>query len=396
MGQSDTKIRPEIHLLLCCFPGEGGQFARVEQILRAPLNWLLLFQLANENGMLPLLCERLPQALNAIPAETKAQFSEANRRNMFRGLLLSAELLRITESLRQKGIVALCYKGPVLGQLAYGDPLLRQFGDLDIVVPQKSMAAVYGEMEALGYKAKFAHSRFLAANGKDIPGEYVFVHRTNGAMIEWHTPQTLRHFPNSPDVDAMISRSVMVPMNGRKVATFSPADTVLMLCVHGAKDFWSRLIWVADVAALAGKLNDADWSTLFTEAKKYDAERMVMLGLWMAHAVFNCRLPASILQEIESGDVVVKVGDELVDYLLHTREPSAGLAWRSIYRIRMVPSIWKGVRYWLRLSTAPAEEDWSVNQHAPGARARYALLRPMRLWRKYGGPAGKEHRDKRN
>jgi hypothetical protein len=387
--QSETKIRPEVELLLCCAPvrSEANRVARRQQILRGPMDWQRLFHLANENGMLPLLCECLPQHAGVIPPETRTRFTDANRQNLLRGLFLSAELLRINESLRRRGIAVLSYKGPVLGQLAYGNPLLRQFGDLDVVVQQKFVAHIYDEMEALGYEPKFARERFVAADGKEIPGEYVFVHKVNRAMVEWHTEHTLRHFPRTPDLETMIRRGVMVSVNGREVATFAPADTMLMLCVHGAKDFWSRLIWVADVAALAEKLADADWDGIFANAKKYDAERMVALGVWLAHSIFESQLPASILQAMQAERVVVRVGQELRGQLLHTAELSGGVAWRSIYRIRMVPPIWKGTRYWIRLSMAPAEEDWMGDEHGPGSRAKYAFLRPMRLWRKYARSA---------
>lgn len=393
MRQSDTEIIPEVQLLLCSVSDEHDR-ARMEHILRGRVDWLRLLRLANENGVLPLLCGQLRQTSNLIRPETTAQFSDANRKNTIRGLLLTAELLRITECLCRRNIAALCYKGPVLGQLAYADPLLRQFSDLDFVVRQESMAGVYDEMESLGYRARFPRDRFVASAGKEIPGEYVFVHKVNGAMVEWHTAQTLRHFPRPPDLDAMISRSVMVSIDKRQIATFAPADTMLMLCVHGAKDFWSRLIWVADVAALAAKLSDADWGRLFAEGRKYDAERMVILGLWLAHTILECPLPAAVLRKVEADRVVEKTGNELRGQLLYTKELPAGVAWRSLYRIKMVHPIWKGARYWLRLSTAPAEEDWSANQRAAGVRARYAFLRPMRLWRKYRHSVREELGDK--
>lgn len=396
MRQSATEIRPEVQLLLCCALGVGSQPARTNQILQGPVDWPLVFHLANENGMLPLFYKRLPIAVAAMSPEAKALFSDANRKNMFSGLLLGAELLRITEVLRQKQVPALCYKGPTLGQLAYEDPLLRQFGDLDMVVPQRSMAAVYDAMHALGYTPKFPYDQFVGSNGKDIPGEYVFVHKVNGAMVEWHTEQTLRHFPRRPDLDTLIGRSVTVSVNGRQVATFARADSVLMLCVHGAKDFWSRLIWIADVASLAGKLTDADWAMLLTEAKKYDAERMVMLGLWLAQSVFERQLPASISQAVNQDHVAAGIGRELCGRLLYGRELPAGVTWRSLYRIKMVSPIWKGIRYWLRLSTTPAEEDWSMSRPAAGVRASYAFSRPMRLLRKYGRSAPEEFGDKRD
>jgi Uncharacterised nucleotidyltransferase len=379
-------IKPEIEILLCCARRTLSpvDLARLKRIAGGPIDWPLLFQLATENGLLPLLCEYLLQNSAIVPSETIMQFRDANRQNALRALFLTAELLRITESLRRRQIPALPYKGPVLGQLAYANPSLRQFDDLDIVVPQRFMLQVYEEMGTLGYEAKFAHERFLTAPSKDIPGEYVFLHKINGAMVEFHTESTLRHFPRPPDIEEMALRSTTVSLNGSEVSTFALADTVLMLCVHGAKDFWSRLIWVADVAALVERLTDADWERLLIEAKKYDAERMVLLGLWLASAIFESKLPVGILQDIEEDAVAARIGRELRAQLLNREELPMGVTWRSFYRIRMVPRIWKGTRYWLRLSTAPAEEDWSMTKSKPGFRASYAFLRPLRLWRKYG------------
>ncbi len=386
-------IKPEIEILLCCAQRTLSPvaFARLKRIFEGPIDWPVLLQLATQNGLLPLLCEHLLQNSTTVPLETIALFRDANRRNALRALFLTAELLRITEALHRRQIPALSYKGPVLGQLAYANPLFRQFDDLDIVVPQRFMLQVYEEMGTLGYEAKFPRERFLSAGNQDIPGEYVFLHKVNGAMVELHTESTLRHFPRPPDIEEMALRSARVSMNGREVATFALADTLLMLCVHGAKDFWSRLIWVADVAALVGKLTDVDWGRLLIEAKKYDAERMVRLSLWLANAIFESKLPAGVLQDIEGDRVAPRIGGELRAQLLGQKELPVGVTWRSFYRIRMVPNIWKGTRYWLRLSTAPAEEDWSMTKSRPGFRGSYAFLRPLRLWRKYGhSPASEE------
>jgi hypothetical protein len=392
-------VRPEVELLLCCARKtlSAAELSRVSTISQGRIDWPRLFHLATGNGLLPLLCEHLLQNSAVVPSEIVVQFRDANRRNALRALFLTAELLRITDSLRQKQIPALSYKGPVLGQLAYANPLLRQFDDLDIVVPQRFMPRVYEEMGALGYEAKFSRDRFLSAGSEDIPGEYVFRHKPNGAMVELHTEATLRHFPRPPDLEQMARCPTAVLLNGTKIPTFVPADTLLMLCVHGAKDFWSRLIWVADVAALVEELPDADWTQLFAEARKYEAERMVRLGLWLASAIFEAKLPAGILQEIERDRVAARLGGELRDSLLDRKQLAAGVTWRSLYRIRMVPGIWRGTRYWLRLSTAPAEEDWSMNDGRPGFRGSYAFLRPLRLWRKYGSsPASEEASSKKN
>lgn len=381
--QSASNLSPEIDLILCCGRStlDPSHSSRVRQILQKQIDWPLLLDLADDNGLLPLVFHHLAQFSEAIPANWMTKLREANRKNSMRALCLTAELLKIVERLRQLEIPALPYKGPVLAQLAYGNALLRQFDDLDIVVPQASMATVYGVMEEFGYEPRFPRERFLA--GKDTPGEYVFTHKINRAMVEFHTEATLRHFPQPPNLESMASRRVAISMNGRQVSTFGAADTLLMLCVHGTKDFWSRAIWVADIAAITTMLNDRDWELLVHVARKSDAERMVILGLWLAQSLFDPCIPENIAQEMSGDRAAAKIGSALNDNLLERKPLSEGLAWRSLYRIRMVRPFWKGLSYWLRLSTAPAEEDWQMTKDSQ-RRAPYRVLRVFRLWQKYG------------
>lgn len=374
------RLKPEIELLLCCGRRalDGANEVRLKEILREPIDWEFLFSQATQNGLLPLLCEHLGR-LNTIPV----QFRDTNRRDALRALFLTAEVPRITDRFSQRNIPLLPYKGPVLGQLAYANPLLRQFDDLDFVVPQKFMGDVYEEMGALGYEPKFHRSRLSTEPDAHIPGEYVFVHKVNRAVVEIHTEATLRHFPRPPNIQDMSHRSMEIALSGRQVATFDWADTLLLLCVHGAKDFWSRLIWIADVAEIIDRLDAPDWERLFAEAKKYDADRMLRLGLWLARAVFGAKLPGNILQNVGSDRVVAQVGNELCEQLLYEKRKPRGAVWRSHYRIRMVEPTWKGALYWLRLSTAPTEEDWATSPKEGGRGLRHGFRRPLRLWRKY-------------
>ncbi|HEV2422688.1 MAG TPA: nucleotidyltransferase family protein [Candidatus Acidoferrales bacterium] len=390
--ESEKHVKPEMELLLCCARRtlDTAQAARLKEILQGPLDWELLFPMATQSGLLPLLCKHL-RDLGTLPD----QFREANRQNSLRALFLTAELLRIADRFREREIPAMPYKGPVLGQIAYDNPQLRQFDDLDFVVPQRFIADAYQEMEALGYEPKFQRPRASLRTDARIPGEYVFVHRVNGAMVEIHTEATLRHFPRPPNIEDMGHRSIEITLNGRRIRTFDSADTLLLLCIHGAKDFWSRLIWVADVAQMIKKLAAADWESVLAEAKEHDAERMLRLGLWLARATFGSELPVSVLQNAERDRAVARIGNELCEQLLHRKKEPQGIVWRSHYRMRMVHPAWKGVLYWLHLSIAPAEEDWAALSDGRGHGVRYALLRPLRLWRKYRRSAESKPQDQR-
>jgi hypothetical protein len=385
--------KPEVEVLLSCArnPLDADRQQHLAALLASPLDWPLLLDLADENGLLPLLCEHLSRYSQIqIPGDISNRLRDENRRYSMRSLLLMAELLRIENTLRQKQIPALPYKGPTLAQFAYGSPSLRQFEDLDIVAPQQFMPRVYDEMNSLGYEAKLPRKSFLAKRRRDIPGEYVFVHKQNRALVEFHTEFTLRHFPRAPRIDEMARRPAIVCVNGREVPTFSPADNLLMLCVHGAKDFWSRLIWVADVAAIAEKLSATDWQRLFEEADRYDASRMVNLGLCLAHSIFEMQLDPDISQRIARDRAASRVAAQLRDQLLGARNFPGGILWRSRYRIAMVQGLTRGVRYWLRLATAPAEEDWSAADFRSRSGVASSFFRPLRLWRKYAGSRAPE------
>lgn len=386
---TSAHLKPEIEVLLCCARRtlDTSQSAQLMRTLQKQIDWPSLIRLADENGLLPLVCHHLTQLSGAIAPEWRKELQESNRPNSLRALFLTSELQRITEALRRQAIPALPYKGPVVSELAYGNALLRQFDDLDIVVSQKFMGAVYEEMSLLGYQPRFSRGRFLDAAGKHIPGEYVFIHSVNRAVVEFHTEATIRHFPRPPDLAGMFRRASAISLNGRQVSTFSMPDMMLMLCVHGAKDFWSRLVWVADVAAVGTMLTSADWEFLLSEARRCNAQRIISLGLWLAESLFAEGVSNAISPNCDRA--TVKIGTNLRDHLLGQRPIPEGLWGRSLYRIRMVSPLSKGIAYWMRLSTMPSEDDWSTADDGPVRRAPYALLRPLRLWRKYrraGGP----------
>jgi len=384
-------IKPEIELLLYCAHNPADvdviRRQRLARLLFAGLDWNFLLQFADENGLLPLFCEHLTHFPSiSIPAEVSSRLREENRVHSMRALSLTAELLRICDALRTSGIAFAPWKGPALAQTAYGGPALRQFDDLDFAAAQKSMPQIYDAMVALGYQAKLRREAFAAARGRGIPGEYVFVHAENGALVEFHTERTLRHFPHAPRIGEMLRRATAVIVESRIVPAFSPADDLLMLSVHGAKDFWARLIWVADIAAITAKLSGADWKLLRAETRSCGATRMVSVALRLAHSILSAPMNANIAEEALRDVAATRIAQHVSDYLLGVSEAPQGIIWRSRYRISMGESALKGLRYWIRLSTAPAEEDWTAAQSVAESSSAHTVLRPLRLWRKFARP----------
>ena len=68
---------------------------------------------------------------------------------------LTGELLRLLDLFEQNQIPAVPYKGPALGVAIYGKLSLRQFADLDILIPEKDVWKATDLLINRGYRAHF-------------------------------------------------------------------------------------------------------------------------------------------------------------------------------------------------------------------------------------------------
>lgn len=380
-------MSPEIEVLTLCARQklDAPERDALQRLFRGPMNWAKLLQQADEHGLISILHSHLYESeTSPIPQEFLAQLREKSRDAMMQALFLSAELFRVLEELQRAEIPAIPHKGPVLSTRAFGNPALRQFEDLDIVVPQRFIPRVCERMLKIGYESRLPLTKFAAQATADIPGEYVFVQPASHTIVEFHTERTLRYFPRTPNIDAMIRRATTVKMSGKEVPAFSAEDEMLLLAVHGAKDLWARLIWIADIAELVSSAPAMEWNDAIGRANEMQIGRMLRLALLLAHEIVGMPYPPECETEIRADRMASRLAKEVYCRILTNAPTSYGVMRRSVYRIGMVEGLWNGMRHWMRLSTAPAEEDWATLNVPSRMSSFYGILRPVRLWKKYG------------
>jgi len=71
-----------------------------------------------------------------------------------RALRMTAVLIKVLAALEDSGVCALPYKGPALGRQLYGDPRLRHFVDLDLVVAPRDARRALDCLEGIGWQTK--------------------------------------------------------------------------------------------------------------------------------------------------------------------------------------------------------------------------------------------------
>ena len=379
-GDIPPNTAPEIRLLVCCArttitPGVADE---IRSLIAGPLDWDRVLSAAAENAVAPLLERQLHAvAPSALAPPQKDRLAAMNREGALRALRLMAALLEILDALETHRVNPLPYKGPVLALKSYGDLSLRDFGDVDILVAQRAVAKVHETMIRLGYRLSVAG---LAPNAASplVPGEYKYRRDHCGSIVEFHTERTLRHFPVAPDLEDFARRGDCMVISGREIRTLCPEDTLVALCIHGAKDFWARLLWVADVSRIM-ETQGLDWDAVFRRAESLRAQRMLWLGMMLAEGIFDARIPREFAKQA-GGDATARAMALQITRRLLRSDPEPLSATASFaFRRCSVPGTMAGWRYAMRLATEPAQDDLQAVPLARPLRPLYALLRPFRL-----------------
>ncbi len=365
----------------------------MREIVAGSVDWEFVLSAAAENSVVPLLARQVSaHAADLIPSGTLDRLKAAARANTLRCLTLTGELLRVLGEFRSRGIAAIPYKGPVLAAQAYGDVALREYEDLDIILRHKDLPIADDAMRALGYRARFPWIHSPAAAASLVPGEYNYQDDSRRIIVELHTELTLRHFPIRPDLDDFSQRLVSVSLSGHEVKTFCAEDALPILCIHGAKDFWERIVWIADIAELVQSGSGFDWDEACRRAELMKAERMLHLGLALAAGLLDAPLPLEVTSLVAADQVATTLAKELKSRLLarEAKHLTGGALFQ--YRRKMVAGTLEGWRYTWRLAVAPAEEDWEMARLPRPLAPLYIALRPLRLLQKYGWTGRGTHR----
>ncbi|HEY2118332.1 MAG TPA: nucleotidyltransferase family protein [Candidatus Acidoferrum sp.] len=344
-------------------------------------DWMMLLELAEAHGMLGILTARL-KGINfaGVPTSFREELQSRMRGQHLFSLGMTAELFRILGDFAHSGIESLLVKGPLMSLLAYNDPSVRSYGDLDLLVRHKQILAASQRMIDSGFEPDVPLS--VIVSGK-VPGEYVFKRPGTKQIVELHTERTLRYYPRPVPLESLFARQRRVLMDGQQIPALRLEDEFVFHSVHGAKDFWERLMWVADIAAIVARHPEIDWSLLRKYASDVGAERMVHVALQLTQILLNVPLPQAMEDEVKRDTTAAQLCKQVIRWL-----PSAGYAppelrERAIFRMRMRGGHLAGAAYLLRLSFSPTEEDWVEGHEENRSWFLDAVQRPLRLLRKY-------------
>ncbi len=366
-------------LLECC--SIGSDSAGTLLTSRDGFDVGTLITLAQAHGVVgQLAANLLREDRSSLPPSFREAVKGARRAQVVSTLPLVAELFRVLDILEAAKIGVVLVKGPVLAARAFGDSSARRYGDIDFLLRNADVAQASRVLSASGFQTPIPGD---AIQARKNPGQYMFRRSDDSPLIELHTERTLRYFPRPLPIEAFFRRNTSVLVDNRAVPALSAEDEFVLVSVHGAKHFWERLMWIADVAAMVHNCPEIDWKRVRQSAADVGAERMVKVALLLANRVLRAEIPAEMKREVAADSACAAIVRKIESWLPYGGSEPPALLQRALFRFQMRGELFAGARYLARLSFSTTEEDWSCDTGGAGTSLRESLRRPFRLAKKY-------------
>lgn len=355
---------------------------RIKELASKTGDWELLIKHADAHGVLPLLFTRLSEARATVPAEAQQRLKADYDRNTFHSLANAAELIKLLDAFNRQGIPAMPFKGVVLAASVYGDLAARSAGDLDLLIHYSDLERAMAVMLENGYQL---NTTIREDGSPEVPHfhshEHRFERQADGMVAElrWRLDLQLgqARFTRNLGLNWVWPRRTTAILAGAEIPNIDAERLLLLLCMHGSKHVWERLLWICDVAQLIELERGINWNVAIREANRTGLWRSLALGALLANRVAGAHVPNDVLNRFASHSGSDRLATHINEHLFDTRgRIPEGLVPYSIrllgYRDRILSIL---TLNFLR----PNARDFAVIHLPKSLRALYWIVRPFRI-----------------
>ena len=380
-------MRPETEFLISCvgaaFPNDRTD---PPPALPETMDWNRFIGLSEWHNVVPLVYRVLPAACpGAIPPAAMNRLRSLCHNNTARALFLASELSRILNALESRGVPAYPFKGPALSVMLYGDPARRQSKDLDILVPKDGVRKAIDCLDTLGYGAKTSLAGNRLAAHRRTEYELQFFRRDGRLTVELQWAVVPGFFGFDHEKLGIWSTLEKRDWNGPAFPVLPPEETLLLLCVHGAKHLWCKLGWIADVAGLLASPEPPDLTRTFELAGRCGMTRLLHLGLLVAERLTGAPLPQDFSARIDADLMASSLARQAIAVIAKTPvnpdvDPRRYFFYFKSKERRRDQFLFAG-----RLMATLAAGEWNPSRLPDSLYPLYYVLRPLDLLKKHAG-----------
>jgi hypothetical protein len=291
---------PEFSLVAACcrWPPSPRRDAAIREAEAAAPDWTRFAAMVARHRVEGLVHDGLRRAGVELPEAIAEHLAAAAAGIARENLHFAAEAHRLNGLLEAAGARFLFLKGVTLNMLAYGTLALKKAADIDVAVAPDDHRAAVAAVRAAGYRCLLPGPE---ANEDEI---LAWSERTKHSIwgrgticLELHTSLV--------DSEAMLNGvGVSSPRQQVRIApgialpTLATPELFAYLAVHGATHAWSRLKWLADVAALLSHLDADEIEPLYRRSIALGAGRSGAQALLLSEQLLGLELPPALAKEL--------------------------------------------------------------------------------------------------
>ena len=237
--------------------------------------------------------------------ETPGAPPESFRRAVARAQSLNALRLAVQcravgatlAGLVEVGLDPIALKGPALAQLIYPESALRTFGDLDLLVRERDVAAAHGALLAQGFEAEID---LAGLPPRLVPQltvhELKYWHPDRQLLVELHIDDPFNCGLTARELDGYWRRAVPVTIGGATVKALSLEDQLPQLCAHAHYHSYARLNWLSDLAFIVRDHGATlDWARIVATVRAEALQIPVFYSLCILGSALGVHAPAVML-----------------------------------------------------------------------------------------------------
>jgi hypothetical protein len=196
--------------------------------------------------------------LPGLSSVLRTGVEQAHNRVLRDHLRTLGELAVVGPALDDLGTPWLVLKGPALAQTSYPLPHLREYVDLDLLVPSSGLHAALSRLADVGCRIVDRPWRDLR---RERAGEVSLVSPA-GVLIDLHwelaNDWRVREAFRLPPAEDLLGRATAIDLGTMEVLTLDAVDSLLHVALHACTSGGWRLLWLKDVAQAHQRTTDQD------------------------------------------------------------------------------------------------------------------------------------------
>jgi hypothetical protein len=375
-------LSSEVRLILEC-----GRLASnrktddaVALVLLPEMRWDKFIRQARNHGLAPI-AYRCLEFQRGCPRDAQQQLRREAILEVARSLEQIRALKELTVAFARSDIPWLCVKGPAMAML-YGDPALRPFIDLDVVIRFHDFQRALECLIELGYRPQFEMPFAWQEFFFRIRSEVLLVRTGHLTAVDLHWELVPARYSFAPVMDEIWAKAECINTFDIQVQVPNATDTLIFLCLHGAKHEWERLIWLVDIAVLITR--GVNWGVVACNLEISSRTIQLQTSLQLVQILFKVNLPQVIKARLRKNSIVRALCDERINRWARGVEGSSPIRpWTSL-SFRSMSRLDDRLRWMHDNMLRPTPLERQKFPLPLSGRAAYYAIRPFRLLWKYG------------